>query len=310
MKHLRNSFKSYMSSKFSLVVLSIMLGLPAANAQENKAPAANVPAEEVSENLWLTLSLPFYNTYYYRGIELYSDTSFQPSLSATYILGDYGNLGASVWAHIPVGKNQNRTTEVDFEGNVFNFDSANEFVEVDPSVYYDISIDMLTLSVGHIWYTDPNEGSTSVYVNGERVDIGAAAPNTNEVFGTIALDTWLQPSLTVYHDYRRFDYQYYALSLSQRIDSEMIGAVFGDDFNVTPYVLVGATTSGEKVYNDPDGFKHVNVGIRTTFYYNTMRVTPMLQFNFGLDDDFQGVERTKDDVVIGVDVAFDAGLNL
>lgn len=309
----RTTFCARMKQQVSIALLSaVSCGFLAGTgmAQENKTPVANVAEEETGENFWLTLNLPLYSSYFYRGIELYSDTSFQPSLSTTYDMGSLGNVGASVWAHIPVGKNQNRTTEISAEGDVFNFDSANEFVELDPSLYYFISIDKLTLSVGHIWYTDPHKGSTSVYVNGERVEFGEAAPNSAEFFGTISIDTYLQPTFTVYHDYRRFDYQYYALSFSQRLDSEILGTHFGDQFNLTPYVLIGGTTSGEEVYNDPDGIVHINAGLRSTFQAGSLRVTPSVQFNFGMDDKNNGFERTKDDLLFGIDVAYDAGFKM
>lgn len=302
--------KRLLSTSVALLITSLLMLGAQAHAQENKVPDANVSEDVTSENLWMTLSLPFYNTYYYRGLNLYDDTSFQPSLSFSYLLGKYGTLGASVWAHIPVGNNQERVTSIDSEGNVFDFDAANEFVEVDPSVYYDISLDRLTFSVGHLWYTDPHRGSTSVYVNGERVETGASAPDTAEVFGSISIDTFLQPSLTVYHDYRKFDYQYYALSFSQRLDAKLLGPIVGESFNVTPYVLIGGVTNAEKVYNDSEGIAHINAGIRSTLYSGPIRITPMLQFNFGLDDSSNGIERTTDDMVIGIDIAYDLGVAL
>ncbi len=279
-------------------------------AQENKAPEAYVDDESEEQNLWLTLSVPFYNKYYYRGIELYPDSSLQPSVSLSYSLGELGNIGASVWAHIPIGNNQDSSDGFDEDGNFFRFESSNEFVEVDPSIYYDVTLGPVTLSLGHLWYTDPSEGTTSFISGGEEVIFGSPSPDTAEVFAGVAVDTILQPSLTVYHDYREFNYQYYALSFSERIDSESLGLDWGEDFNVTPYVLFGFASSASSIYNDESGLKHVNLGVRTTLYAGPVRITPIIQFNIGADKSLEGVDRTEDDFIMGIDFALDTGFGI
>ena len=162
-----------------LTLLVSAVSAPLATAQENKTPDAYVGEEVEEENIWVTLSLPFYNKYYYRGIELYPDASFQPSLSVSHALGEgakYGVVSASVWSHIPMADDQVNVAGFDGNGNFFNGEVANKFVEVDPSVNYDLSLEGVTFSVGHIWYTDPHEGSTTFFDQGQEVDFGPAAP--------------------------------------------------------------------------------------------------------------------------------------
>lgn len=297
-----------------ITILSLALGVHAlshgvepAIAQEDKTPTAFVADQE--DDLWVTLSLPFYNKYYYRGIELYPDTSFQPSLSVNYSLGDFGTIGASVWAHIPMADDQLRVNTFDSQGNFFSGEIANKFVEVDPAVNYDISFGLATLSVGHIWYTDPSEGTTEIVQAGQVVDIGPPAPDTSEYYGGVALDTILQPSLTVYHDYREFDYQYYALGFSQYLGEDELGTTLGEGFNITPYALFGFATNGEKVYNKKSGLKHINVGVSSTLSLGIIRVTPRIQYNFGFDDDINDIERTDNDFIYGIDFAYDGSFS-
>ncbi len=291
-------------------VHALSLGVQPVSAQEDKTPSAFNVADEEQDNLWVTLSLPFYNKYYYRGIELYSDTSFQPSVSVNYGLGDYGTIGASVWAHIPMADDQVRINGFDSMGNAFSGEIANKFVEVDPAINYDLPVGIATLSVGHIWYTDPSEGSTEIIQGGQRIDVGPAAPDTSEYYGGIALDTIAQPSLTVYHDYREFDSQYYALGFSQFLDEEQLGTVLGEGFNITPYALLGFVTNGEKIYNKKSGLKHINVGVSSTLSLGIIRVTPRVQYNFGFDDDINDIERTDNDFIFGVDFAYDGSYAL
>ncbi|MCB0325723.1 MAG: hypothetical protein KDD69_19210 [Bdellovibrionales bacterium] len=287
-------------------------GLEPASAQENKTPDAVYDLNQEAENLWLTLSMPFYNKYYYRGIELYSDASFQPSISLNYALGggDYGVIGASVWSHVPLADDQEGVSAFDANGDLFRGERANKFVEVDPAVNYDLTLGIATFSVGHIWYTDPHEGTTDIILGGQEIDVGPAAPDTAEFYGGIALDVLGQPSLTVYHDYRRFEYQYYALQFSENLDEEMLGDFFGEGFNLTPYALFGFATSADEVYNDKSGLKHVNVGVRSTMFLGNIRVTPILQYNFGTDDALNGIERTDNDFVFGIDFAIDSAFAL
>lgn len=273
-------------------------------AQDTKK-IATTPQDIGEENLFVTFSAPFYNKYYYRGLNLYPDASFQPSIGVFYDLGDFGTIGASAWMQIPLADDQRVISAFDQNGQFFQVEQANKFVELDPSINYDYTAGIATISVGHLWYTDPHEGTTSFIVGDQEVDIGPAAPDTAEVYGGVALDTILEPQLTVYHDYRRFDYQYYALSFSQYLDSEQLGGFFGEGFNITPFVLFGLVTGADKVYASADGLKHVNVGVRSTMNLGRIRVTPILQYNFGTDDEINGRDRTTDDFVFGVDFSVD-----
>ena len=273
-------------------LLAAALILPSVSfAQESKvvSPSVMDSQEQLDDNLWLSANVSIYNTYYYRGIELYADTAIQPSFNLNWDGGELGSIGASVWLHLPGGDDQQQISGFDANGQFFSFAAKNKFVEVDPSIYYSNSFGMVNVSVGHIWYTNPHSGDDEIVRAGVVSRRPEPTPDTAEVFGSISLDAPLQPSLTVYHDYRRFEYEYYSLGLSHTIATDSLG----EGFAVTPYANFGFATNAERAYNSSSGLKHINVGLRSNLQLGNINVTPILTYVFGFDDDRNGVGKNE-----------------
>ena len=133
----------------------MVLGVGIVSAEETPGLLKNLPIE-------ISADTAVYSKYMWRGFKLDDDPVMQPGL---YISG-YG-FAASIWGSF----------DIDADDTV-NSD------EVDYSLDYTYSFDMLSLSVGHTYY-----------------DFPAADTKSTEFYIGVSLDTLLSPSLTWYHDY-------------------------------------------------------------------------------------------------------------
>jgi hypothetical protein len=123
-------------------------------------------AEEEEEKDWsVTLDLPFYSKYVWRGINLVDNWVFQPSIE-----GNYKWVTLSVWS----------STELT------NENTAGDFTEIDYITDLSFKFHKIGLSAGSNVYTFPNTDSNT-------------APTT-EIYAGVSLDVIAQPSLTTYYD--------------------------------------------------------------------------------------------------------------
>lgn len=152
----------------------------------------NDTASAEESTVSLSAGAGFYTDYMFRGVNAFDGTSFQPTLDAELDSGSFGAFGANLWFQIPV------------EGKT----DAEKFTELDATLRYTVSLDKLSLGAGHIWYTYPDDEDGIV--------------DSAEVYISASYDTLLSPTLTVFHDYREYDAQYYQLGLSQAIDCDKL----------------------------------------------------------------------------------------
>jgi hypothetical protein len=218
------------------------------------APATISLAEDTNDAAkdWgLNTSFGTYTDYMFRGKNVYEGISLQPSATGFYDFGDAGSLSLNVWAHIPGESNE----------------PPEKFNEVDTTVAYEIDVDMVTLSAGHIFYTFPGgEGRIR---------------DTLEYFASVQIDTIANPTFTFYHDYDEGKYQYYTLGFSQPVPLDFVG----DDVVVTPYVTFGFASNSDdqpRFYFN-DGLVHTDFGISTDLKMGKIIVTP--NFNVTLESD-------------------------
>ena len=296
-------------SVIAAVVTCIALLVTNASAQDSQTkyidPSTTTPSE-TGGPITVSLRSSFVSDYFYRGLPLYPGTSIQPSGGVFYNLGDYGTIGGSVWMQVPVEDSQETISFFDEDGNRISQDLNQKFFELDSTLSYDITVDIATLSVGHIWYTDPGYGDDEFFVNGVKQNLGERAPDSAEFYAGIALDLPLQPQLTVYYDYRTLEYYYYALGISHSLDVPAMG----EGFSITPYATFGFAGSAAddiSVYNH-NGLEHINLGLTTNLKWGVLNVKPNFVYVFGLDDEEDGVERTKDQFIVGIDIAYDFGV--
>ncbi len=208
-------------------------------------PAAAAPAEE-SSPLTITPSLAVFSHYMFRGVNLYDGSSIQPSVGGLYDTGDYGTFGANVWSHVSADEGMKDA----------------DFWEIDYTLSYAYTIDAVTLSAGHIWYTYPD-------------DNGGALLNSNEVFASASVDMPLTPTLSYYHDYDEFDYSYYELGFSHNFEPKALG----EGFNLAPFVAFGFASNAADtgVYQD-DGLVQTTMGVSFQIPWGIFTVKPMLAY--------------------------------
>lgn len=201
------------------------------------------------------LCTAFSTDYMFRGQNLYDGTSIQPYGNLIYDTG-YGKLTASLWMHLSA------------EGDR----QAEKFTEMDETIFYSVNLtDEVGVKLGHIWYTYPDD-------NDEIND-------TNELFVGVSLNDTelspfpLNPSLTVYKDYRATEYWYYELGFSHEVECKCLG----DGFKFTPFATFGFASNAEKVYSD-DGLEHVNIGSSFPTKLGDIAIIPTVSYNFKVDD--------------------------
>ncbi len=302
---------------FSHLALALGVSLSCASlvsAQEDEGRSKFInPAsvEGAAESAWsFSARSNFLSAYLYRGIEIYSGASIQPSFGSFYNMGEFGTIGASLWMHISGESNSRPISFFDESGNFIETQQRPSFFELDPTISYDWTYDIVTLSAGHIWYTDPGSGQNiKTFVNGDLAFAAETAPDSAEFYGGISLDLPGEPQFTVYHDYRALDYQYYGLSFRHRFETPALG----EDFNLTPFVLFGfaSNANDDKLIYNGNGLEHINIGISTTAKLGIFQVRPNLTYIFAVDnaDESKGeFDRVRDKFVIGVEFAHDFGI--
>ncbi len=291
----------------AVLALSIYAQQVCAQETQNKFIEPSSTAQsETGGPLTVSLRTAFVSDYFYRGLALYPGTSMQPSGGAFYSLGDAGTIGVSVWMQVPLEDSQQTVTVFDADGNKIVQDLNQKFFELDTTLSYDVTFDKVTVSAGHIWYTDPGYGDDEFFVNGVRQSLGERAPDSAEFYVGLALDVPLNPQFTLYYDYRTLEYFYYSLGLSHNFEVPALG----EGFNITPFVVFGFAGSAADditIYNN-NGLEHINLGVTTNLKWGILTVKPNMTYVFGTDDEVDGFERTSDQFIMGVDFAYDFGV--
>lgn len=290
----------------------------AAAAQVAKAPPVADTSVADSGDLWgAYLHASLYSKYVFRGLTLYDGASFQPSFGGYFDLGNYGRIGAGIWMHVPLESGEEDT--LDLTGLDPNIDPLFEpnvkFFELDPTISYDVSFDIVTLSAGHTWYTDPEKGEMDVIipvrdVDGNIVDaqlfgLQTSRGDTAEFYIGVSVDTLLQPEFTFVHDYRRYDYEYYTFGVSHSFTASE-----EHNWTVTPYARFGWSTGNDanldgdatstSGFYTKNGLVNIDVGVSTEIQIDDFNVKPSANYVFVNDDSFG-----QDDIFwLGVDFDF------
>ena len=304
-KTLRTKLRSHLV--FALVLGLFPAALPTARAEDDGRMKIINPSDiPQTDSPWsFSARSGFYSSYLYRGLEIYSGASIQPSVGAFYSLGDYGTLGGSMWMHISAENDPRSISFFDEQGNFFETRQRPAFFELDPTISYDYTWDKVTFSAGHIWYTDPGSGGNiKIYQNGEKIFQGETAPDTSEFYAGITLDLPGEPQFTFYEDYRKLEYQYYSLAFRHKFEH----AAFGDGFNIVPFVQFGfaSNANDDKLIYNSNGLEHINIGVSHTAKLGMFQVKPNLTYCFAQDDTGDGeTRRVEDKFVIGFEVAYD-----
>ena len=150
-----------------IALLMMIFGTPALRAEEADKPAASADMAFLSKYVW-------------RGYEFSKDSLIlQPSVTV-----GYKNFSLNLWGNID--------TDVDNE-------DTKDFNEIDMTMAYDYSFDMLSVGIGYIYY-------------------GLEGADSEELYVSFSLDTLLAPSLTIYRDITQFPGWYINAGVSHSFD--------------------------------------------------------------------------------------------
>ena len=239
-------------------------------------------AQAQDEKAWsLSLDTSISDKYVWRGQTLNDEGVNQGSVDFSYDTGDMGTFGINIWYNMDLDNENNDTN---------NNTGAMEISEVDYTFYWEKSYGDFTLGAGHIYY------------DFSMVDAGA----TREVYVSLAYDTILSPSLTVYYDYEDVDGFYVDFSIGHSFDLEVagmsldLGAHIGwsdDDMSSAYYAGDGG---GFSDYSLSAGL-NIPVG-------DSITITPSIMYYALLGDANDGQNAAgnneDDDFVFGVNVNF------
>lgn len=209
----------------------------------------NASNAEEADPFTVDTSLALYSDYMFRGFALYEGTSIQPSITGNYNT-DYGTLSANLWMHVSAESGSDES----------------KFTELDETLKYSYSFDDFTFALGHVWYTYPDKDDEFTH--------------TAEFFGVIALnETPLNPVLSVYHDYKEYDTQYYELGFSHIFED----CFEGSSTTVTSFVAFGFGSNAEKVYAD-NGLEQITFGTAMSVPVGSLSLAPSVNYTAKVDD--------------------------
>lgn len=217
--------------------------------------STELSAEDRKPSWAVDATAGLFSDYMWRGFNLYDGTSIQPALNVAYSSA-WGETTGNLWMHLS-GENDN---------------GPEKFTELDATISHAITFEPVTVKVGAVWYTYPDDD--------DNID------NTGEFFGSVSLDDGeynslitLSPTLSVYHDYDEYDAQYYELGLSHKFESDTMGKGFA----FTPYVAVGFASNAEKYYAD-NGIVQATYGVAFEANVGDVVVAPSINRTSELDD--------------------------
>lgn len=216
-------------------------------------PTPSHAEDQAQAKKWTVDTVAAFNSdYMFRGLNLYHGLSIQPSVTGSYISGDYGTFGGTAW----------------FNFSVDESNRSEAFGEIDYTLTYDVNLsDFATMTLGHIWYTFYDD-------NSKRFE------DTQEYFVSLTANAFLSPTFSFYSDYDELEQQYFELSFSHKLEIPSLG----EGFNMTPYAAVGFVQDGEILYDDPEGVTHVAFGTTFDLTLGSVAVTPGLNYSYAIDD--------------------------
>lgn len=204
-------------------------------------------------------SLGLLSKYVFRGYELSSKSAvIQPALSISY-----KGFSAGFWGNIDTDEHKTQSFIPDSEGH-------KSFNEVDLTLSYTYTLNKLSFTGGYIYY-------------GTKY-----ASETEEVFVSLAYDTFLKPSLSVYRDINKYRGTYFNLSISHSLPlcgnttldlGASAGYFAGDADCWRTYEVSTGDYTGRKYRALHDGMVKAGLTIQLT---KNLSVQPVAQYWFPL----------------------------
>ena len=146
--------------------------------------ALPLAAQDDDVEVSLSFDAAVMNKYIWRGIPLTDGPVFQPSATV-----GFGGFSLNAWMNMDLD---------DVNGNEYDFN------EVDFTAEYGFELEKVSITMGFVHYTFPN------------TDFDA----TTEFYGSISLDSPLNPSVTIYQDFDLVEGTYLSFGVSESLPLE------------------------------------------------------------------------------------------
>lgn len=210
-------------------------------------------AHDSDTHVSLSLDQGIFTDYVWRGINFNDQAVNQGSVDVGLETEDLGSFGFNIWYNMDLNENREYGLE------------SSTVTEIDYTLYWEKSFDIVTLGAGYIYYAFPED---------DTID-------TSEVYISASLDTFLAPSLTIYKDVDLHDGVYIDFGI-------------GHDFEITETLAlsVGANIGwadskfSEANYgNNDSGFTNYSIGASIDIpLTDNLTLTPSIMY-YGLLSD-------------------------
>lgn len=201
-------------------------------------------------------SVDIMSNYVWRGIKLSNSYVIQPSVGITY-----NGFGANLWA---------------------NWDSdwldSGEHTETDLTLNYSFPVNKYSLEMGYIYYA--LEGTPN---------------DTQEIYASIAYETLLNPSLTIYYDFEEGSGAFVIVSIGHSVDlseKAVLNLSASASYNIENSVM-GTDASGDEFSNFYNGELSASISIALV---DPISIEPKIAYSFPLSNDAEdAIEAMSDD---------------
>jgi hypothetical protein len=249
----------------AVLILSLVFAMPLLCPAEEQKPDQKPPEQKTEDKVTGEVDLSILSAYVWRG---YEQTRNSIVVQPAVTLG-YKDFSLNVWGSLD--------TKPYSAGNA-NY--AAQYTETDFTISYSKKFGILQVTPGYIYYA-----------LGAPFAGGAAPLASQEVFLTLALDTFLSPTLTAYKEIDHYHQWYFLLGVSHTIEfNKMISLklaatasyLVSNDENTYARFDGNSLPTADKYNNFHDGTVSVSLPITV---YKTVAITPTASYVFPLCDD-------------------------
>lgn len=212
-------------------------------------PCCSLAAEET---FGLRSSAVLVSDYVWRGYNLYDGLAVQPTLTGT-LTEDLGGGSNTMYAEV--------AGLWSLEGE----EEPDKFSEIDFSLGNEFTIEELTLSGGISWYRYP--------------DPSDVFDPSSEIYVSFSYETYLNPSITASHDYKRYD----GTTIEGILRESLLLGNVGGDVSLVPSVHTVFAAQAPKLYNN-NGLTAVTYGLSISYEYGPVVVEPGIFYTRSHDD--------------------------
>jgi hypothetical protein len=226
------------------------------------AGAGTLQAQEVVADLAL------FSSYVWRGLSLTNKPVAEPAVYVSFPAGK-ASVTLGGWANIDLGKYDDPDDDISESGGLSSFN----FAEFDPYAEVAFTAGKATITGGATAYIYPNDAGLT------------SDANTVEIYGKLAVDAPLSPSLSAYYDVDKIKGLYVEGSVSHTVPaSENVGVTFG--------ALAGFNAGQGVNEDDPDesfnffdnGFTHLDLSAGVDLTAGIFTISPVLHVIITGDD--------------------------